>query len=489
MSFVAVAIVGAAGVSAAASAYSSSKASAASKAGAKNAADAQLQGTEMEVGELRRQFDYSMELLRPMVEQQYAAGDAFSNSLGLNVQHDAGRKAEMSKIQEQIDAYARRNAGKNRTPEGIEATDHKIRELEDQMARMRAETPDYPSGDGGGGPGGGGPGIGADGYFVDPNLDQTRLQDTQNLPGQIQNTLLAGTSADDDPYRNYIGDNQIAAATSAEDAGVMRADQVRNAGTSLGDDVYRQDVAGRQLADGAAGTGVYGENFEESVGYGFQVEEMNRAQERKNSAGGNYGGRAMMEATRRAAGVANQEYYNWAGGRERDLGRLGTAEAQDAGRMDRTAENYLARRGTDIGRGDLALNQYENQRIMDQGRGDDAYQNYLSRQAGDASRMDSAVAENDRLQGVDLGRSDAAYNNWLANVRAAAGVGGGVTQSVGVSQNTGAAVGNAYGNQGSNLASIYAREGDNQASIEYAKGAQINNSLQQGASNWMTYKG
>lgn len=54
------------------------------------------------------------------------------------------------------------------------------------------------------------------------------------------------------------------------------------------------------------------EVFEGTPGYEFQVEEMNRQLERVGSAGGpNIGGRAIMEAQRRAQGLASDDYYNY----------------------------------------------------------------------------------------------------------------------------------------------------------------------------------
>jgi hypothetical protein len=250
---------------------------------------------------------------------------------------------------------------------------------------------------------------------VDPNLDPTKLADTSTYGATVRGNLLAGTPADDDPFRAFVGS--------------------------------------RSLAAGSAGKGVYGENFLASPGYNFTVEEMQREQDRKNSAGGNYGGRALMEATRRAEGVAAQEYYNWAAGRERDLGRAGAAEA------------------TDIA------------------RGDSAYTNYLERKAGDASRLDSASMYEDKLAAGDLERSDQGYYNYLAAIRAQAGFGAGpAATAVNASERAGSSVANAYGAQGDALAGTYGDLGVTNANIAYAQGAGINNALQSGASNFVTAK-
>ncbi len=329
---------------------------------------------------------------------------------------------------------------------------------------------------------------GEGGSFFDPLLNRQRLAETETLSGQVQNTLQAGTTPENDPFRNYIADNQIAAATPEEDARFMRARDVTNAGDSLQTDVLRTDIAGRQLADGAAGTNVYGEDFETSPGYNFMVEEMDRALDRRNSAGGNYGGRAIMEAQRRAQGLAAGEYYNWAAGRTQDLQRLAGAEATDAARLDNSATNYLARRAEDIRRGDTALSQYEDQRVMDQGRGDAAFENYLARRQGDATRMDQAAANVDRLQGVDLQRQDQSYYNFLNNQALMSGFGDPSAQAVDASNSAGSQVANAYGSQGASLAGIYQRQGENMANINSGTIAGINNAAQSGISNFLMYQ-
>ena len=127
----------------------------------------------------------------------------------------------------------------------------------------------------------------------------------------------------------------------------------------MGEDQIRQDVGGRLLAEGAAGQGVYGDVFTESPGYGFQREEMERQLERVGSAGGpNIGGRAVMEAQRRAQGLAAGDYYNWAQGRTQDLTRLAGAESADASRLDATAYNYQGTQQREQARGDVGYQDY-----------------------------------------------------------------------------------------------------------------------------------
>lgn len=303
-----------------------------------------------------------------------------------------------------------------------------------------------------GGPGSSGMGAYRDpetGAFVDPNLDPTRLADESSYRESVEGNLLAGTSAEDDPYRNYLEQNRIAAATPEESLMVQRTQDAR-------------------LAEGAAGTGVYGEEFTESPGYAFQVEEMGRELDRRRSAGGNYGGRAIMEAQRRAQGLANTEYYNWAEGRTRDLERLGEAEA------------------TDISRGDRAYAAYEGQRISDIARDDQGYQDYLRRLEMDAARLDEAGSQEDRLRAMDLARSDQGYYNYLDALANQAGFGGGpAATAVDASQAAAAGASGAYGAQGRSLSNIAANEGASQANIAWAEGAAINNAVQSGVENWI----
>ena len=197
---------------------------------------------------------------------------------------------------------------------------------------------------------------------------------------------------------------------------------------------YSASVRENRLASGAAGQGVYGETFEASPGYAFQVEEMNRSLDRSRSQGGtNIGGRAIMEAQRRAQGLAAGDYYNWAQGRTQDLVRLGGAEAVDI------------------------------------------------------SRMDQAGSVDDSRLAFDLQRGDQGYYNYLSNLGNVAGFGGGPAQAaVQASQAAGGATAAAYGSQGASLADIYSSNGISQANANYAQWGGINNAVQGGISNYIT---
>lgn len=430
---VAAAIIGGAVIGAAGTAYAGSQASGAIEAGSASAAQATLQATMMQIMEIQRQFNYQQQILFPQIQNQYAGQSAIMDLLGLSggagdtrtgaggvyggAPEGSGRdfQAEMADIDQQIQDVRNNVSGGGGGYTGVRSAieaQQTIRELEEQRAGVHTEYQTFLQSGGTDLQVPGFPGSGTSqfargdrGQIIDPNIDQTRLADINTLPDQVRNTLLAGTSLEDDPYAAAVG--------------------------------------GRRLAEGAAGTGVYGDVFTESPGYAFQVEEMNRGLERGRSAGGNYGGRAIMEAQRRGQGLAAGEYYNWAAGRERDLGRLGGAEQ------------------------------------FDMSRDDEAMYNYLTRRAGDASRLDAAAGQEDALQGVDQQRGDQAYYNLLSQIFGVAGFGDPGSQAVSSSQAAGGAVASAYGQQGSQLSANAQNLGVNQANIGASTTASLNNIFQQ----------
>lgn len=461
MSGIATAIVGSAVVGAVASSRSASSASAAAERGAASAADATIVATELQIDEIARQFDYQQSVLLPQIQQQYNAQRAYSDLLGIGgPQYSTPafpateaqnayfeHQAEVQRVEQEMSDLSSFGGGGQ-----IGQVYRQMRQQElqgeldtlnqqgtsiaqaagydpetGQRSATQAQFPDQGATNFMRGP---------QGQFVDPNLDPTRL-------------------ADNTQYRQQVEGNRIAAATPEESILAQRAADTTLMGARGGD----------LLAEGAAGQGVYGDVFTESPGYAFQVEEMGRELDRKNSAGGNYGGRAIMEAQRRAQGLAAGDYYNWAAGRTQDLQRLGAAEATDINRLDQFA-------GTDINRGDAAYQTYEQQRTADIGR------------------LDEAASQEDRLRATDLQRQDQAYYNYLANVQAQAGFGGGpAMHSVDASQAAGAASAGAYGQQGMSLSGTYGDLGASQANIEYARGAGINNAFQSGAQNYITWQG
>ena len=610
--------------------YAANKASRAAERGASAAAGATVDATRMQIDEIRRQFDYQQRILAPQIQQQYNAQAAYARLLGIPVggmdptPEEQSRRAEVmgqiedleGQLQQKLDIIARGGSGGRGTMQRMAVARAQADSLRSQIDSLRSQldappAPRFPGpGASGAAPAGrvfdqDGNLIGGQGPFVDPNLDPTRLADVETLSQTVQDNLLAGTGPEDDPYRNYLAANRIAAASPGEDLMVQRAGDVTLTGLrgdarlmdriapelaadplrqdimardlssrvapsleqdvvrrdiagrslmsrvapSLEDDALRRDIAGRSLARGAAGQDVYGDVFQASPGYAFQREEMQRQLERIGSAGGpNIGGRAIMEAQRRAQGLALGDYYRWAAGRERDLGRLGQAEALDAARLDRAGFNYLQRgdtlalqdaarldqaaynyqgrgdrfalqdaarldqaaydyfrrgdaawagdisrldqfAGVDISRGDQALANYQSRQVQDVLRMDQGYQDYLRRRQGDVARIDAAAANRDRLVAADQARQDQAYYNYLANMQRVAGFGGGpAMQAVNASQVAGGAAVGAYGNQGAALSGIYQNQAANQAYIDVFRAQGLNNALQGGLQNWLTYR-
>ena len=490
MSVVAAAIIGSAVVGGVVASSAAKEGGDAVREGSANAADATIQSTEMQIEEIRRQFDYQSQILLPQIQEQYNAQRAYSDLMGIGgpqagVNDETGffaqarpdavqqerRDAETAVYQEQLDAAQAEMDELQLTDAsvgGAFATMRRQEELQttideyqtqiDQVASRPSDQETIDAENAARGPRMGPQGSSgvnsnrrADGSFVDPNLDPTKLADNSAYRDSVEGNLLSGTgNIEDDAYNNYLRDNQIASGNIEDDTMVGRTNDVR-------------------IADGAAGQGVYGENFQESVGYDFAREEMNRATDRIGSAGGpNIGGRAIMEAQRRAKGLADQEYYNWAGGRERDLGRQGDAEAAD------------------ISRGDQAYSGYENQRIADVSRNDQGYQDYLRRIEKDAARLDEAGSQEDRLRASDLARSDQGYYNYLNSLGRVAQYGGGsAATAVNASQSAGAQVAGAYDSQGRQLSSNYADAGVSQANVAYAGAAGINNAVQGGVENYI----
>jgi hypothetical protein len=488
---VAAAIIGSAVVGAVVTTSASKRAASASKKGSTAASRATIESTQMQIDEIARQFDYQQQILLPQIQEQYNAQRAYSDLLGIGgpeigvnqttgfeptarseeiqqerrdeeiavyeqyrdeaqeemdnlrlTSTDVGDAFQMqqrrAELQATIDQYDSEIEGVNNRPTDQERIDQSNIGRGPQMGRQGSSDPTGSRRD-------------EEGAFRDPNLRNFLDTSDTAYRQSVEGNLLAGETWGEDQYSDYLDENRIAAGSVEESLMVGRTDDVR-------------------IAEGAAGTGVYGETFQESPGYAFATEEMNRAQDRVRSAGGpNIGGRAMMEASRRAKGLADQEYYNWASGRERDLGRLGAAEAAD------------------IGRGDTAYAGYENQRIQDVMRSDTGYQDYLRRLETDASRLDEAGSQEDRLAAADIARSDQGYYNYLDALANQAGFGGGpAATAVNASQAAGAATAGAYGSQGRQLSQIYSDEGTSQANIAYAGGVGVNNAIQSGISNYIT---
>lgn len=459
MSFVAVAVVGSAVVGGVMSNKAASKASKASAAGAAGAADATIESTRMQIEEIARQFDYQQEVLRPFVQNQQRAAQAYSNLLGYSSEQLPAPPSSMP---------AQQSSAPTIRPGG------------GSSGRDMIFGPPRPS-FGGGAPkpsngvtidGRTGEVIGRDGRpFRDPNVNYFALgresaADTE-LGRAVRDNRLAAPTAAGDELVGYVDRTGLARGAGA-DSGVRRAEDVRLA-TPGG---FAMDPRFQFARD----TAVVGDSFEASPGYGFTVEQAMREVERRHSAGGNYGGRALLEAQRRAEGEAAKEYYNWVGARHADLSRQDAAIAR-----------YQDFEAADVGRGDVALGDYRRREELDLARGDAAYENFLGRRAMDVQRGDQAIAENTRLTQYDLQRQDQAYYNYLASLGGAAGLHVGAPQAVASSSAAGAATAGAYAQQGGQLAAIYGQRGQDEANIQLGRYANINSALQGGIQNYLTY--
>lgn len=504
--------------------------------GSDAAAQATLQATQLQVDELRRQFDYSMAVLMPKIQQEYNAAGVYGDLLGFTASNPQGTGATGGdqRIEGQApgspnyvggtvqaggpsgtvdggqfiggsttNPAAPPNTDPANWPRSGRASEEQIREAfmtfkgreptQEEMqyyygseSHQRAnqlwtdivepgvredadstvsvadreaqwsqdaaaqETPTF----------------GRDnattnftrddeGAFIDPNVTQTRLTD------QVEGNLLAPTSLQDDELLNFTRDNPLAGPIE-DDLLINRTNDVRLATADVADDPYLAHTRD---------TAITGDVFEESPGYAWQVEEMQRAGDYVDSAGGNYGGRALIEAERRRQGLAATDYYNWTDLRSGDLAR-----------EDSAYEAWLGRTGIDVQRGDVALEGYQGRKDQDVYRGDDAARNYYGRRAGDAARLDNADV-------YDRTRRDEQYYNYLDNTARAAGYGGnptGAAASAAVA--TGAGMANAYGNQGQQLSTNYSNAGVNFANINYQTQENYNEAIQAGTENYLTVR-
>ncbi len=308
--------------------------------GAKIAAEASLQATQMQLEEIRRQFDYQQAVLMPRLQQQYAAAGAFSDLLGIGNNNQVGSSTFSASV-------APRPA--------ISSTGAPV-----------------------------GPGPGAPGQATTPGLPPpTTPTGGSNYVGGPRTGPAAGVGGG----TNYVGGPRTGPASNA----VTQQQQYAQAGPQApqtvptwyppgvspgpsdltpptppppGSTNFARDpdagffidpnVNPRSQEALARSNEIYGPEFTESPGYAFQVEEMNRELERGRSAGGNYGGRAIMEGQRRAGGLAAGEFYNYAAGREREVGRIEQGAARDIGRDDQSYQNYLSNLRAMAGFGDVA---------------------------------------------------------------------------------------------------------------------------------------
>lgn len=456
MSSVATAIIGSAVLGAGASIYAGKKSGDALERGADTSAAAIVESTRLQVEEMQRQFDYQIAILQPMLQQQYNAQGAYGDLLGITAQNPQGTPATQTPGtsvvpqnfiqpggevrpgagQQQIPGGTAQPGGpsgpvpggqqfiggsqtnrpenkdvsdlyrnifgrepdasglkdwtalwdKNgRTPEFLDQIANAFRNSEEYGKRKsRGVLPPSESPGGGGTP----QTFGRDnttnfardesGAFIDPNRDPSQLLDF------VQENPLATDQYQDDPRFDFARD-----------------------------------------------TAITGDVFEEGPGYNYMVEQMRRELDREDSAGGNFGGRAIMEGMRRSKGLAATEYYNWANLRSGDLLR-----------QDYSLEGWQNRKNTDVQRGDVAR-QY------------------------------------------DVARKDEGYQNYLDNLARASGFGNPAGSAVNASSNFALGVSGAYGSEGANLSGIYGNLGRDRADNSYRTAANVSGAIQGGASNYL----
>lgn len=370
--------------------------------------------------------------------------------------------------------------------------------------------------------------------FVDPMADPTLMAGTDLqddlLYGNVAANRLAGPSIESDPFAQYtresagygnVAARQLAGPTYGEDPYFSRVEDTAYTPGTYTPEGYTPE---RYTAGSYTPESITSDTFEASPGYNWLVEETMRQAENKASAGGNYGGAAMKEAARMAKGLAGQEYYNWANVRAGDLNRMDTASQfnirgedtasqfnlgrQDVadqfqlgredvadrfnigtdvdeqrfqlGREDVAMQNYLSRQGMDASRLDQQMN-------IDTARNDQAFMDYLDRQGIDINRLDNASLNYLQRQQYDVSRKDANLSNFMSRLGATSGLGGDVQASVAGAQQTGGQMANIYRNQGNTMANIYQNRGAGEAMAAQQQYAGINNAIQSGVGNYLTY--
>lgn len=505
---VATAIIGGAVIGAAASIAATSIASSSNEEASRNAANAARDSVNQQVGETRRQFDLQMQIMQPLLQTQYAANQAFADLMGYGDMVQTGLAAPpgVSPFGSggltppggtpfgsdagagPIPGLDLSGAGFKTGDQGIIAGDLPVKGQQDDRYGFSADR---------------------QGFF-DPNLDPTRFGAETAAESELGQfyaaNRLAGETVDEDIAMQRVRDAALFrgldedalvrqarerrfAPGEDEDIGLRRARENLLAAPTL-----EEDERFRLAREGE----VVGPTFEESPGYRFQVEEAERALDRRLSrGGGSFGGRAVQEAQRRAVGLAQQDYYNYVRARQTDLDRQERAvaayqgrQAGDIQRGDVATQDYIRRQGVDISRETGALQDARRREELDVRRGDIATLNFLNRRASDISLGREAILQNQQQQQRDQQRQDQSYYNYLAQLGAAAGIGGNPAgRAVGASQFAGGAIGGAYGQLGAQLGNIYQQAGANQASIYSGGIAGVNQNIQQGISNYLAYQG
>jgi len=453
MSWMATAIVGSSLVSAYAGGQAADAASESASKTASSQADAQLKSTIRQIEEMAYQFDYTQEALASGRQIQYNAQNAFATMMGINgpatykaiapsqtSYPSLNRQGTVNTEQGPVSAQQYVASGGKFTPEqqrrlqgdvaGSPAnfaanripdrstpnnastqqqsqnlpSRERLDELKAAMDAEQAELDGYNNRMSAGGS----TGSKERRKRLQSAIEKARQPYEQELARYESQVQDISGFVDRNNQPQFFGANQDFTPTMGEFGFVdPMADNRQLSGPSLSEDIVYQNVMANQLAPDsyqdddffnyAQDSGITGDTFQESPGYQFALDEGMQALENKNSAGGNFGGRAMKEALRYSQGVANQEYYNWAGLRGRDLART-----------------------------------------------DQAFMDFNNRQGVDVSRMDNATLSYLQRRGSDINRSDQNYQNYLSRLQGTSGVGRDVQATVGAAQSTGARLADTY---------------------------------------------
>ena len=465
MSVVAAAIITTTAVSAYTADQSAKAQSEAAEKGSQLASDTTIASTQAQLEEIRYQFDYTQAAMAEGRQLEYNAQNAFGTMLGINGPNTSagtpgagagagagqggqpaatgeyqqgeaylGHQAEIDRIQGELDSgwvgtgddYQSGRRAERRENAWIAEREAEISGLQGQQQELKVQEANEQ--------------LGTGNYMVDRE---------GNIQGFGANQQFEPTVDERGFYDPMADPTQMAAPSLQEDLVYQNVMGNQLAGPGYEDDPYFQRVTDTAYTPESLTTS----EFEQSPGYQFAVDEGMNAMEKRNSAGGNFGGRAIKEAMRYGTGMANQEYYNWAALRGTDLSRQDTAERYNRGREDSAQQNYLSRRGTDVARGDSAV------------------QSYLGRQE------------------YDIGRNDMNRNNYMNRMGATAGLGGNISSTVSAAQAQGQGTAAAFRSEGNALSSIYQNQGNTNANIQGDRYANMNNAVQSGVGNYLTYQG
>lgn len=464
----------------------SAMASSASNRAAREGIRAQIEATQLQVAEVQRQYDTNMRVLGPLIQTQYGADAGLADLLGLGGRGESFQEllsqptpADMAAAQQPQNAassaaaqFAGNFANAFGRPEANEAMAAAARPA--PLAPVGAPPPSM---------------RGQAGGFQDPNLNPATFGRDDYAETEIGQQVTGRRLAPTDP-------NQDIAIQRAQDTALYQGVEQDSLVQQVQGNQLRNDIGQRLLAAGpmaederfrfAQDTAVVGPEFESSPGYAFQMEEALRASDRALSrGGGNYGGRAAIEAQRRAQGLAAQDYYNYVGARQADLARQDQAAAAFQGRQAMDASRLDSAASFDISRGDSAVQDARRREEMDLMRGDTALASFLQRATQQIGREDMAVMNNQALQQGDRQRQDQSYYNYLNTLMGLRGGGNVANQAASLGTQMASQSAAAQGAGAAAQGQIAAQNAANQGAIWSNAITGLGNVVNQGVGNYM----